>query len=165
MEHRSDTGETWKERIAKIILEKRDLDVNENELGARNLSQLIAHYMAIEASNGRAIEVHERYPIYYKMVKKNFSHALAYIMDDLKIPIYRGKAVKTSNEDKADYILGRNLEFITLNEDYKEAKDAELLRVKKIITGTLIAQKKSLQLTHPTRNFESITQRTLKKIA
>lgn len=139
--------ETWAQKIGEAILNGRTFDITENQDGFTTVTEMIAKKMCDGLSLAQVIEFH---PKYHEMVKKNLCHAIGYIQNDLNVPVYRSKSAG-----------GKFIEYLTVDKDYRDAKNDEINRIGGIVRRYLSSQKEQFEIIQPRRDFGVLVNRQL----
>lgn len=156
----------WFKRIADLILECKTFDVSTNTDGLKTVSQMIAKKMCDELSFGQVVFNNEGQGI-LDMVKKNLPHAITYLTDDLKIPVYRRLEARyeiTTENGNNKKGGGKFVEYITIDADYRDAREATIERIGDLMRRSLGASKRNLEIIAPRRDFNVLVERELKQI-
>lgn len=139
--------ETWSQKIAEAIIEGRTFDITENQDGFTTVTEMIAKKMCDGLSLAQVIEFHPRY---HEMVKKNLGHATKYIQNEMNVPVY--KSISPG---------GKFIEYLTIDPDYRDAKNDEINRIGGIISRCLSSQKEQFEIISPRRDFGHLVHRQL----
>lgn len=140
----------WYKVIANAIMEGKTFDVTENELGATKVSQLIADKIL---ENEPLFSKVQNLPHYVGIADRNLSYAIYYLQEVLGTTVYRSK-----NGDS------RNLEYLTIDPTYRDAKDKEIERIRKLVGSVLRSSRDQLSIVAPQRKFDTLLEREVKTL-
>ncbi len=138
--------EIWYKKVANLIVERVKIDLSEDTEGCPNISHYIAWLMLKDKP---AWTIQTLWADYAKLTENALHHAIYYIEDTLKMPVYRRKSKGGE---------GRNIEFITIDSKYRDAYDAEYERIWKNWEGNTNRTKERIELVAPRRIARFLTE-------
>jgi hypothetical protein len=155
---------SWYRRISDIILEEKTFDVSTNTDGFRTVYQMISKKMCDDMTFAQMIE---SFPQYCHVVKQNLPHAICYLTDELNIPVYRLQEPRYEATTRTGSTIqkgGKFIEYLTIDVEYRDAKEAELERISSSMRRSLSASKRNLQIIAPRKDFEVLVSKELRQI-
>jgi hypothetical protein len=133
------TNYPWYIQIADAIQEKKTFDMQLDEGGWSTIHWLIANHMLSEFSPASQYQM---LGPYVGKIKHNLNMAIDYLNSERSVPVY--KLIATGdNENK------KNIDCITIDPGYRDARIANYERIKKRVNSGLFSFMKQLEYTCP----------------
>lgn len=141
---------TWYQKIVNAIHNGQTFDVAANDQGFTLYTELIT-WKIMDDFNLSTAQRMEVFKEWHRMVKTNINNAIAKVQEST--PVYRGISSG-----------GKNIEYLTIDRSYRDAKEDDIRRIKKLVKKTIVSQKKQYDMVAPNRNFGFLLNETLKTL-
>jgi len=133
------TNYPWYIQIADAIQEKKTFDMQLDDGGWPTIHWLIANHMLRDFSPASQYQM---LGPYVGKIKHNLNMAIDFLNSERGVPVY--KLIATGDDENK-----KNIDCITIDPQYRDAKIANYERVKKRVNTGLVNFMKQLEYTYP----------------